>query len=355
MIFYVLIATFFFLGFFISDRLQDLYYKFSLLILFLFSSLRDISLGGYDTENYQSFFYHKTPFLSDFLNKNYEYEFGYVLFNSIIKTFVNDYRVFQIVYCIVSVFLLSIVIKKLTIKKKERNLFLFVYFSYRYMWNNFVLLRQNIAMLIVWILILIVFDKSVKYNFGIVISSFFHRTSISNIIFYPILKYMKKFKRQRMLLITVILSVFLLIFSKPIYSYLIKIFILISGSKYSLYSLKSTDNRGVNLINYFVKWFFVLIFYFNYNRFNIIHKEKLLYISFFVLILSSINVAIVGRLVEYYMIAIYSIIVISYRAFEKEIKILYLSCIYIIFIVILIRFLYTFSGGELWNYSTFLI
>ena len=165
MLIYVIIANFLFLGFFIPNKFQDIYYKISVIILFIFTAFRNLSLGGYDAENYQAFFYYKVPRLSNILQYKTDYGYGYAIFTSLIKTIVEDYRVYQVVYTILAITLLYIVIKKLQLNKSERNLFLFVYFCQHFMWNNFVLLRQNIAMLIVWIILLTLFNKPVKYIF----------------------------------------------------------------------------------------------------------------------------------------------------------------------------------------------
>lgn len=353
MIIYIVIATFLYLGFFISEKIQEIYYKISIAILFLFTAFRDISLGGTDAFAYQSFFYYKVPLLSDILNYDYDFEFGYALLNSAIKTIVNDYRFYQIIYCTLSTILLCIVIKKLELNKQERNLFLFVYFCYRYMWNVFVLLRQNIATLIIWIILLAFLDKPIKYYFNAVITYFFHSSSVVNLINYPILKKMKNINKKILLIITICISVVFLIFSKSIFNSLTLFLIQITGPRYGKYFLDEQLTQGFNVFNYAIKWFFVLLFYFNYEKIKYYNRRNILNISFIVLVLSSINTAIVNRMVEYYMIAIYVMIAICYRAFDKKMKPLYIWSIYIIFIITLIRFLYTFTEGQLSSYSIF--
>ena len=45
----------------------------------------------------------------------------------------------------------------------------------------------------------------------------------------------------------------------------------------------------------------------------------------------------------------------SHQAYKGKEKVIYLMGIYLLHIIILVRFLHTFSGGELLEYSTFFI
>lgn len=353
MIIYVMIATFFYLGFFISNKYQNFYYKLSIVMLFIFTAFRNLNLGGTDDVSYRHFFYRSVPYLSKIFSYNHDYSYGYALFNSVIKTIVEDYRVYQVIYSFLAIVLLDIVVKKLQLNKGERNLFLFVYFCYCYMWNNFVLLRQNIAMLIVWIALLGYSDKYFKYYFSIILSWLWHKSSIVNILVFFLLEYIKKIDRRKMLAITSVTSIIFLIISETIFNYLANIFLMLAGPKFANYVLISEDTRGFNVINYLLRWFFVIIFYVNYEKIKSPHKKTLLNASFIVIMLGSINVGFVGRVVLYYMISIYAMIPIIHQALKREKKFIYLMGIYMAFIIILIRFLLTFSGGELSNYSTF--
>lgn len=353
MIIYVCIASFLFLGYLVPKKFQDIYYNTSLALLFVFTAFRNIDLGGYDAENYQSFFTYRVPILENFLSYNSEYAYGYGLFNSVVKTFTTDYRYFQVFYTVLSIFLLRLVIKKLDLKKNERHLFLFVYFCYRYLWNSFVLLRQNIAVLLLWIVLFTVFDKTFKYYFNIVITWLWHKSSLINMLVYPVIKQIMKIKKNKMLIITIISSIILLIFSQPVFNYLLSIVSRFTDMKYYRYFLDENGFESMNYINYLIKWVFVLLFYFNYDKIKNPHKEIILNLSFFVLIMSSINTAIVSRMVEYYMVSIYVIVVLINQVFKDKSKFLYIMGVYSLFIAILIRFLYTFNGGELLEYTTF--
>lgn len=350
---YLIIATFLYMGIFIKKEYQSFYYKVSLIILFMFTAFRDINLGGYDAENYQRFFYFQVPKLNNILNYSSDYAYGYAFFNSVIKSIAEDYRVYQVVYSLLAIVLLNSIIKKSQFTKWERNLFLFIYFCYRFLWNNFVLLRQNIAVLVFWILILDVFDKSIKSYLRTGIAWLWHKSALVNIVIYPFVRRMRKAHRNRLFFITIVVSVLFLVLSKPVFNMLIRVFLMLAGSKFEKYALITSDTEGINFVNYVLKWVFVLIFYSNYNKIKNPHKAVFLNMSFIAMIIGSINIGFVGRLVEYYMISIYAIIPISHQAFQGREKYLYVLGLYFVFIFILFRFLYTFSGGELLNYSTF--
>lgn len=351
---YVAVATFIYFGMFVKSAYKNFYYKVSLVILFIFTAFRDINLGGYDAENYQRIFYYQTPTLKEIFYFHSDYAFGYTLLNSIVKVFTTNYVVFQFVYSLLSIFLLDKVIKKLRLIEGEQILFLFTYFCYRFLWNNFVLLRQNIASLILWIFILVYINKPYRYFSGVGIAWLWHQSALANIIVYPLYVKMKQIKKSIIFLITIFTSFVFLILSNSVFYSLVGSFILLTGSKYNSYALIASNAQGINFINYVLKWVFVTIFYFKYNKITNPHKEVLLNMSFIALILGSINIGFVGRMVEYYMISIYAIIPLTQQAFQGKEKVVYLIGLYFVFILILIRFLYTFSGGELLSYTTYL-
>lgn len=353
MLIYIFIASFLFFGYFVPKKFNNVYYNISLILLFAFTAFRNVNLGGYDAENYQSFFIFKVPYLKDFLKYNSEYEYGFGLFSSIIKTMINDYRFFQISYTLLSIILLKILIKKLEFRINERNLFLFIYFCYRYLWNSFVLLRQNIAVLVIWIAFFTLLNKPVRYYFNLIVTFFWHKSSIVNIFVFPMIRLFRNIGKKKLILITTITSVFLLIFSQPIFNLLLLFLTKFTGMKYNRYFWGLNEFESMNYINYSLKWIFVLIFYFNYDRIKYIHKELILYLSFIVLLMSSINTAIVSRMVEYYMISVYVMITTTNQIFKGISKVFYVIGIYLLFIIILIRFLHTFNGGELLDYNFF--
>ena len=263
---YIILATFLFHGFLLKPPYQKIHYKLSLIILFAFTAFRNIDLGGFDTVNYQNFFYFEVPSISHFFNYTGRFGYGYALFNSVIRSISGDYRVYQVAYSFLAIILLNIVIKKLELKYNERSLFLFVYFCYRFLWNNFVLLRQNIAALIFWIAILTVLDKPLKYNARIAITWFWHETSIVNALIYPVLQFFRRFSRKKMLIVTTVLSVFAFLFSQTILNNLFGIFFALTGARFQRYATLLISDEGINLVNYLLRWLFLALFYLKYDK-----------------------------------------------------------------------------------------
>lgn len=354
MIMYILVATFFFAGFFLPVRYQEVHYRLSLVLLFFFTAFRNTDLGGWDAIHYQKFFFNITPQVTHILDYVYDYELGYAFLNFIVRMFTANYQIYQLIYTFLSVFLLSIVIKKTELSAGDKNLFLFIYFCYRFIWNNFILLRQNIAILIIWIAFLTFLEKPIKYYLSIGISWFFHTTSVVNIFILKILNYFDKFNRKKLIVSCMIISLILIMFSEHIFNAIISFVSMWTGGKYNKYIINES-NESFNIINYLLRWFFVL-FYFNYyNVINIKNKDTIFYLGLCAALVGSINNGIVIRIVEYYMISIYVIISTSHQAFKGIGKVLYLLLIYLAFIVILIRFLYTFYYGQLLEYSVQLL
>ena len=134
MIYYVAIATFLFIGSFV--KMPRVHYWVSMLLLFFFTALRNVNLGGTDAISYQYFFNELVPTIDGFSQYKGRYELGYAFLNSFSKTLTDEYVVFQILYSALAIGLLSIVINNLKLNDRERCLFLFVYFCYRFYLNN---------------------------------------------------------------------------------------------------------------------------------------------------------------------------------------------------------------------------
>lgn len=351
MIYYVAIATFLFIGSFV--KMPRVHYWVSMLLLFFFTALRNVNLGGTDAISYQYFFNELVPTIDGFSQYKGRYELGYAFLNSFSKTLTDEYVVFQILYSALAIGLLSIVINNLKLNDRERCLFLFVYFCYRFYLNNFVLLRQNIANLIIWIIILKVLDKRALSNLGVLFTGLFHRTSFINLIMLPLINRMRVINKKKMLIITALISFFSIVMSNQLINKLVSMFAIVAGDKYSKYLIDGDAAVGFNVINYVLRWIVILFVYFYYDRIKNEKKEILLFTGLFAIIIGSFNHEIFTRMIEYYMIAIYGGITISHQIFSKNSKFIFYFIIYTIFMIILIRSLMLTSGGMFLNYEFF--
>lgn len=337
MLLYIGVATFLFLGYFYKkDRL---WYIFSLLLLFCFSAFRDLSLGGWDAKYYSDYYYSVPP-LTAYNGFQSKYEIGYTLFNSFLKIFSGSYAFFQIVYTAVTLFLLHIVINKLEFNDSEKCLFLFVYFCYRYIWNTWVLLRQNFANLIVWMLIFSVFSLKGKKWIGvfiaIIISALFHSTAIFNLILFPFMLLIKKVNPKIILIFTTILSIILYFFGSTYMEKIFEIVTRFAGDRFEKYA---NDDAGINAVNLLLRLSVMWLIGLNIERINYKYIKEVFVAIAISVVLGSINVSIVVRFYEYYAIGVYVGIVTLIKIFRKKDSAMIAIGIYLLMVIILIRYL----------------
>ena len=115
------------------------------IVLFLFTAFRP-GLGRRNYQAYKQLF----DYIPDIFNfkidaKLLEYEPLYLLFNSLVKTFIDNFLIFILIYTLLTHLIIFSIIRKYF-----TNFFysMFIYFSTYNLWHNFALLRQSIALLI---------------------------------------------------------------------------------------------------------------------------------------------------------------------------------------------------------------
>lgn len=353
MIWYLLIATFLFCGYFTKKPKR--YYIISLILLFIFTGFRDITLGDYNNTAYIHAFNVVDTLPNFSFSKDYPFELGFMLFNSICKTVCNDFRFFQVVYSFVAIFLLHLVIKKMKINNKQKCMFLFVYFCMRFLINNWIILRQNIALLLIWNILLTeklpIKQTITKKVVPFLISCYFHVTSIFNAIGLFIIHKLKLFNQRIMYFWTIIISFIFLFSGTRLFTPLMNVMIQVGGDKFESYI--SADTAEFNLIYYFIRIAILTFLFLFYQQIKYEKKDLLFSINVMAVVVGSINVAIFSRFMEYLMIGPYLIIAISADSFDLENRKIYLFIFYIFMVVILIRSLVTYSGGLFMMYDLF--
>lgn len=361
MIYYLFVEFLIIIGFSIKNEKKNDYLKFLMVVLFLFTALHNCYINGTDTISYRRFFNNSTPVLWNFTSYSHQFEIGYALLNSVVKTFINDYFAFQIVYCAISTTLLWFVIEKTGLEDNEKLLFLFVYFCFRFFQNSMEFLRQNIATLLIWIAILSINDlyqkndehNKTKYVYAVG-SWLFHRSSIFNVVVFAVLEKWKRVNKKNILIITCILSAISLLLSVTYLNYIIDFGLRIGGQRYEKYIIDGDSTiRGINFINYALRWFFFLLYFFAIDNDKYEKKRVVLAVSSIAIICGSLDVEIFTRLLEYYMIGIYISIVKSQYLFTNKNRFIYKIFIFFVFTIILIRNLHTVSGGTYMNYELY--
>lgn len=348
-IIYSLISILIFLGYFIKNPDNSKkYFILIFVLIFIFTAFRSVDLGGTDSLNYQDYFQFDVPALNNLAGYSHKYEIFFAIFASVSKNIINSYEFFQILYTSFSLLLLFKIIKLIKINENERFFVLFSYFTYTFLWNNFVLLRQNIAILIIWYLLIKLNEtKIIKKIILIIISILWHISSIFNLLLIPLLSVIKKFKVSRLYVLTLILSLTSFIVSTYFSDQVFFLISIISGDRFSGYEDAST----INYINLAFKLCIFTIYFLLYNKIEFTHKKTLFAIASTALILSSYSLELSNRLVEYYTIGFFIILAIIPRGLEKKWKPLYLFSFLVVMVAILVRFIITFSDGQLLEFS----
>jgi hypothetical protein len=359
---YIAIATFFYIGAYTKSA--KYFYWTGILLLVSFSAFRDVSLGGFDALNYDRIFSATSD--ADHITAvdlDSDYSYGYILLNSIVKLFSKEYYIFQCVYNLITITLLVLVIRLLELPYKYKCLLIFSYFCFRYLWYDWVLLRQNLANLFFWLNLLLFYKfKSVnrikglaKYKsvlflaLALIIPPLFHTSGYLNILLLPTMLLLEKVPFRIKLYAVPIVSFLIFIVSSFIVSYFLP-YMQILGDRYDTYSASSARNG--NVVNYVLRLFFYFILVANIPKEVYKYKSFLLDGMIMVVLIGSVNFSSANRLYEYYAVAMYLSFTFSLRYIKKP---LYKLVYYLLMIVILVRFL-TFSvEGTFLNYSTWIL
>lgn len=349
MIWYILVALFLFWGTFVKKSKP--YYFVAMIILFLFTAFRDVSLGDYYNETYIHIFSYCPP-LSEF-SGDMDYEKGFMFIMAVSRLFSMDFRLFQVIYTLIAILLLHLVIVKLQLDYNDRNLFLFTYFCMRFFINNFIILRQNLANLVVWFLVLSSLSIVVLVV-GSIVASLFHITALASIPSMVAFPFLSRRNRKAIFWGTLGASVFLVFASDSFLNIMVNWMIDIAGERYRKYLITTEGvNAGFNWAYYFIRVGFFSFFYYFYDGIRYEKKGIIYVIAAYAVIFGSINVDIFSRFMEFFMIAIYAIMTLSYRWFPTQQRRLYLFFYVSALLIIMVRQLLIYGGGYCANYSLF--
>lgn len=365
---YIILAVIMSLGAAVKEEESKVIFYTSYIALFLLTVLRDYySLGGLDVFVYRKF-YDSVPYISELFS--YEksrlynnFTIGYTAFNSIIKTLGGTFVTFQFAYTIIVFALLLSIIDSLNFNYKQKCLFLFSYFCFKFLWNTWVIYRQNIANLFFWYFLIRLYKKAkVRKNkkkpksfniffyfiLAIIIPPLFHSSGWVNIVMIPVIFMLQKVRKSmKLVFILPILSILLFYFGSSLYSNLASAIIYID-SRYSMYG--TNIKQSSNVVNFFFR--FVCFIFFSIRMKYSKNQLMPLFISTMsvVLILGSINAELMTRMYEYYAIGLYGNMGLFLENFEKHSKIPALLIYSVVMLIIFVRFLFIGLGGSLLNY-----
>lgn len=328
-------------------------YKWSLLGLFILTGFRNPDLGLTDTIIYQRMFA-TIPALDNIVGYNSIYAWGYTLLNAFVKLFTDKFWVYQIIYAAIVIGIIYIIVEQLELESKEKCLFLFSYFCYRYIWNTWVILRQNLAVIIFWLLMILEYkekDKKKKIILivcSILIPACFHSSAWVNTIILLVMFGLSKIKTSIKSKVIPILGIVLYLFGGEIYGKLLYFMQNVIDSRYFMYS---TETNTTNSINFIVRLVFYLFFIWKYNINNNTRNKFVLDMMEMMFLIGSINAELVTRMYEYYAIGLYAGMAGILQSFAKKNRFLVLMVYGCGMIIILARFLLITDGGVLANYS----
>lgn len=359
MLIYLTIASIIYWGGFTRD--PKLFYRAGICMITALSALRNIYIGGFDAFVYADIF-RSTPVLSD-LNLNdidSEYSPGYILLNSIIRTFSSDYETFQVVYVLLTMWLLVIIFRKLHLSYQEKCILLFSYFCFRFIWYEWVLLRQNLANIFFWLFIVMYYENRYSDNrkrylylvLMLLVPPLFHKSALLNIILVPLAFYIEKTNIHVKRVVIPILSVFVFIVSSALMNMLAP-YITMFGERYEHYSENAamiTSGTG-NILNYMLRMVFYVVLLINWHKDDYKYKDLLITLMVMVLLIGSVNFSSMNRVYEYYAIAMYLVFTFSVRYIGDNV---YRIGYWLLMLIILGRFLNVGVEGSLLNYSIWL-
>ena len=280
MLLYIVIASFIYWGAF--TKTPKAFYALGIIILTCFSAFRNIELGGFDALNYERIFMYTPPLKT--ITMEYlmgDYSIGYLLLNSIVKTFSSDYVVFQIIYVIITMLLLVTIIHKLNLTYRDKCILLFSYFCFRFLWYEWVLLRQNLANLVFWLFAVLYYIERGKgsklryvyFALAIFVPTQFHISAYLNIVLLPIALYLEKMTMNVKRIIIPVLSV-LIFAASTVIMHVVAPYILLFGDRYEHYSESAMATEGSgNVVNYIMRMVFYIILLKYWHRENYKYKN----------------------------------------------------------------------------------
>lgn len=358
MLIYMFIAILLFLGTFAKQA--KLLYYLGLFSLWGLMAFRHIDMGGMDAGFYQ-YFYEIVPNIFDVWGWESNYTWAYTLLNALVKTVSDQYIAFQIVYSVIAFVILYQILEKLDLSYQQKCLFLLSFYCFRYMWDMWIILRQNIADLLFWLFSYVLYglwkktgseeyNRKLKIGACIVVliflSSGFHSSAWLNLVFLPILYYISRINLKKKTIMIVFASLFVYFILSPSFAEILSMISMVDN-RYMMYA--NTEGEA-NHLYYLMRMVIFLFFSYNYYRISSKEKEYFFDMMGVMVLVGSINAPIVVRFVDYYAIGMYGLISFLPSIFVPNNRIPVLAFSLCIMLLVLYRFLIILDGGALLDY-----
>lgn len=293
------------------------------LSLFLISGFRVVGTGT-DTTLYKLYF--ETIDLYNYNTTWLDFEIGYYLLNEFVRLITDDYQYIFILAAFVTQYLINKTLKDYSL---SYSLSIFLYITLFFYYHSFNILRQYIAISLVFFSIKYIINKDLwKFLCIVLIASLFHRTALIMLPFYWISRW--NISNLMYIILTLIAIIFSIATDKIVH--LISLVI----PKFTFYVNYSQEGASVNSIILIIS--IVIIFSLIYRK-RLILKDKsttiyinLVYFALFFNILVKGNF-VFSRIGEYFYIFILLLIPVCIKILNKYIRvILYLLIIPIMFL-----------------------
>lgn len=362
MIVYIAVTILLFMG--VVSKYGKEIYKIGIFLLFFISAFRAVELGGTDVYNYQSF-YAEVPTIFHLSGFESRYIIGFTVLCSIIKSFSSSYMVFQAVYTGISVFLLNKVIKKLEFSGAQECLFLFSYFCLRFVYNSWVAYRQNIANLLFWYFLAVLYNEIEEDNnsggcvpwgkwkkvFLIIcilfIPPLFHSSAWANSVLLFIMFCFNKIGFNLKKILVPVLSLVIYFIGTAVFPVLLYIMSTVD-SRYLMYN-GSIMQKG-NTIYYILRFVFLILFFMYYQSERYRLKNMFMDSLCLMVLLGSVNMELMSRIFEYYAVGLYGVMALCLNYFNNKSRMTAAVIYFIGFLMIFVRFLLITDNGLYLNY-----
>ena len=350
MIYFLVIDCVLFYSAWCRPKQSKVLYTTTVIGLWFLMAFRNIDLGGSDAQVYQEWFHTAVPNLLQFewnpfvFQREIQDEWGFgwlfTLLASITKTIVPTYEFFQVVYVTLSFGILILIIEDMQLKQQEKGLFLFAYLSQQMIWFFCVLLRQNLANLVVWFVLEHKFKKNalIKKALLLYLATLLHTSAYIAIAAIIALWVIRKLPARKIVPGSLLIGVTVFFAGKRLISYILYFMANYVDTRYSMYL--NAAGESSNAINFVLRLCFVVLLYLEFTRNREDGSEKNLYIGVIGFLIGSIPQALVVRMTEYFAIANNYAVAKLRKIFKiKENRVIVASIVLIVFFIVFVRFL----------------
>lgn len=289
------------LDFYNIKRSSQIFFFINFLSLFFVSVLR-YNLGS-DYATYESMFQESIKLfylsLDYFIYNNNSIEWGYLLFESVVKTFTDSFFIFIVIYNIIIFYFIW---KSINYINKFKNIQIFIILCFIFPLYIIEAHRQAMAMVIFFYNIKNIIEKKFfSYVFWVFISFIFHKVSI---ILLPVYFFANKEYAKKSIFFIYILTVVISIFdlTGKIILYLDYYFGYISLVKrvYVYYFLKNSPS--VSDISYLIRIFLLCLFFLFYRKVDYRIVNLVIFYILIFFLFSSIGV-LSGRISAMFLVS----------------------------------------------------